>query len=171
MLQVVQIASKTWDVVAWIWRLKKSRMYAARATPWRGVHSIPRVRFFLIRTAQGREKIVFNVLLSFTNENLWRTDLREHCPESFWEVRVVKRWTGWQPTHSARFARIWERKVNGHTGVELQSTLSKADTLGTKATVRLREASALERVQLQRYKCNSAGSGPNLLSGLERCPV
>ena len=49
----------------------------------------------------------------------------------------------------------------------LQSTLSKADTLGTKATVRFREVSALERVPLQRYKCNSAGSGPNLLSGLE----
>ena len=49
----------------------------------------------------------------------------------------------------------------------LQSTLSKADTLGTKATVRFSEVSALERVQLQRYKCNSAGSGPNLLSGLE----
>ena len=48
-----------------------------------------------------------------------------------------------------------------------QSTLSKADTLGIKATVRFREVSALERVQLQRYKCNSAGSGPNLLSGLE----
>ena len=53
----------------------------------------------------------------------------------------------------------------------IQSTLSKADTLGTKATVRFREVSALERVQLQRHKCNSAGSGPNLLSGLERCPV
>ena len=37
----------------------------------------------------------------------------------------------------------------------------------TKATVQFREVSALERVQLQRYKCNSAGSGPNLLSGLE----
>ena len=49
----------------------------------------------------------------------------------------------------------------------IQSTLSKADTLGTKATVRFREVSALERVQLQRYKCNSAGSGQNLLSGLE----
>ena len=49
----------------------------------------------------------------------------------------------------------------------LQPTLSKADTLGTKATVRFREVSTLERVQLQRYKCNSAGSGPNLLSGLE----
>ena len=49
----------------------------------------------------------------------------------------------------------------------IQSTLSKADTLGTKATLRFREVSALERVQLQRYKCNSAGSGPNLLSGLE----
>ena len=49
----------------------------------------------------------------------------------------------------------------------IQSTLSKADTLGTKATARVREVSALERVQLQRYKCNSAGSGPNLLSGLE----
>ena len=53
----------------------------------------------------------------------------------------------------------------------VQSTLSKADTLGTQATVRLREVSALERVQLQRYKSNLAGSGPNLLSGLERCPV
>ena len=31
----------------------------------------------------------------------------------------------------------------------LQSTLSKADTLGTKATVRFREVSALERVPLQ----------------------
>ena len=51
------------------------------------------------------------------------------------------------------------------------SQLSKADTLRTKATVRFREVSALERVQLQRYKCNLAGSGPNLLSGLERCPV
>ena len=50
---------------------------------------------------------------------------------------------------------------------DIQSTLSKADTLGTKATVRFREMSAFERVQLQRYKCNSAGSGPNLLSGLE----
>ena len=50
----------------------------------------------------------------------------------------------------------------------IQSTLSKANTLGTKATVRFREVSALERVQLQRYKCNSAGSGPNLLSDLER---
>ena len=48
-----------------------------------------------------------------------------------------------------------------------ESTLSKADTLGTKATVRFREVSALERVPLPRYKCNSAGSGPNLLSGLE----
>ena len=57
------------------------------------------------------------------------------------------------------------------TTLGVQSTLSKADTLGTKATVRFREVSALERVQLQRYKCNSAGSGPNLLSGLERCPV
>ena len=53
----------------------------------------------------------------------------------------------------------------------VQSTLSKADTLGTQATVWLREVSALERVQLQRYKSNLAGSGPNLLSGLERCPV
>ena len=52
---------------------------------------------------------------------------------------------------------------------ELQSTLSKEDTLGTKATVWFREVSALERVQLQRYKWNSAGSGPHLLSGLE-CP-
>ena len=50
---------------------------------------------------------------------------------------------------------------------DVQSTLSKEDTLGTKATVRFREVSALERVQLQRYKCNSAGSGSNLLSGLE----
>ena len=33
----------------------------------------------------------------------------------------------------------------------LQSTLSKADTLGTKATVRLREVSALERVQVTWY--------------------
>ena len=41
----------------------------------------------------------------------------------------------------------------------------------TKFAVRFREVSALERVPLQRYKCNSAGSGPNLLSGLERCPV
>ena len=49
----------------------------------------------------------------------------------------------------------------------VQSTLSKADTIGTNATVRFREVAALERVQLQRYKCNSAGSGPNLLSGLE----
>ena len=53
----------------------------------------------------------------------------------------------------------------------IQSTHSKADTVGTKATVRFREVSALERVPLQRYKCNSARSGPNLLSGLERCPV
>ena len=53
----------------------------------------------------------------------------------------------------------------------IQSTLSEADTLGTKATVRFREVSAFERVPLQRYKCNSSGSGPNLLSGLERCPV
>ena len=37
-----------------------------------------------------------------------------------------------------------------------QSTLSKAATLGTKATVRFREVSTLERVPLQRYKCNSA---------------
>ena len=54
-----------------------------------------------------------------------------------------------------------------HAPISVQSTLSKADTLGTKATVRFRELSALERVQLQRYKCNSAGSGPHLLSGLE----
>ena len=51
--------------------------------------------------------------------------------------------------------------------LKIQSTLSKADTLGTKATVQFREVSALERVPLQIYKCNSAGSGPNLLSGLE----
>ena len=38
---------------------------------------------------------------------------------------------------------------------------------GTKATVRFREVSALERIQLQRYKCNSVGSGPNLLAGTE----
>ena len=37
----------------------------------------------------------------------------------------------------------------------------------SKATVQFREVSALERVQLPRYKCNSTGSGPNLLSGLE----
>ena len=61
--------------------------------------------------------------------------------------------------------------ISGEAARELQSALSKADTLGTKATVRFREVSALERVPLQRYKCNSAGSGPNLLSGLERCPV
>ena len=59
-------------------------------------------------------------------------------------------------------ARFW---------ISIQSTLSRADTLGTKATVRFREVSALERVQLQRYKCNSAGSGPNFLSGLERLTV
>ena len=67
----------------------------------------------------------------------------------------------------------FEEKCIGEVVRELvvQSTLSKADTLGTKATVRFREVSALERVKVQRYKCNSAGSGPNLLSGLERCPV
>ena len=59
------------------------------------------------------------------------------------------------------------RRPRGSHSLLLQSTLSKVDTLGTKATVRFREVSALERVQLQRYKCNSAGSGPNLLSGLE----
>ena len=57
-----------------------------------------------------------------------------------------------------------DKQSNCH---RIQSSLSKADTLGTKATVRFREVSALERVPLQRYKCNSAGSGPNLLSGLE----
>ena len=55
----------------------------------------------------------------------------------------------------------------GGTVYVIQSTLSKADTLGTKATVRFREVSALERFPLQRYKCNSARRGPNLLSGLE----
>ena len=33
----------------------------------------------------------------------------------------------------------------------MQSTLTKADTLGTKATVRFREVSASERVQVTRY--------------------
>ena len=63
-----------------------------------------------------------------------------------------------------------ELSLRGHS---LTGHLSKPDrvTLGTKATVWFREVSALERVQLQRYKCNSAGSGPNLLSSLERCPV
>ena len=58
-------------------------------------------------------------------------------------------------------------KMLTEVSLVVQSTLSKADTLGTKATVQCREVSALERVQLQIYKCNSAGSGPNLLSGLE----
>ena len=61
--------------------------------------------------------------------------------------------------------------TDNNRSLGVQSTLSKADTLGTKATVQFREVSALKRVQLQRYKCNSAGSGPNLLSGLERCPL
>ena len=40
----------------------------------------------------------------------------------------------------------------------VQSALSKADTLGNKATVRFRGVSALERVQLQTDKWNSAGT-------------
>ena len=52
-------------------------------------------------------------------------------------------------------------------GCEYSQLSLEADTLGTKATVRFREVSALERVPLQRDKCNSAGSGPDLLSGLE----
>ena len=36
--------------------------------------------------------------------------------------------------------------------VVIQSTLSKADTLGTRFTVRLREVSALERVHLTRHR-------------------
>ena len=36
---------------------------------------------------------------------------------------------------------------------QLQSTLSKADTLGTKATVRFREVSGLESVRLERVDC------------------
>ena len=35
-----------------------------------------------------------------------------------------------------------------HSENDVQSTLSKADTLGTRFTVRLREVSALERVHL-----------------------
>ena len=61
---------------------------------------------------------------------------------------------------------VWKYSIAAQYST-VQSTLSKADTLWTKATVRFREVSALERVQLQRYKCNSAGSGPNLLSGLQ----
>ena len=44
-------------------------------------------------------------------------------------------------------------RLSDTTSVEpcIQSTLSKADTLGTKATVRFREVSALERVQVTWY--------------------
>ena len=70
------------------------------------------------------------------------------------------------PTKMVSTLEGLEQSTKGHR-TRVQSTLSKADTLGTKATVRFREVSALERVQLQRYKCNSAESGPNLLSGLE----
>ena len=70
-------------------------------------------------------------------------------------------WSGWLNIYCLHLA---ESNMRGNY---IQSTLSKADILRTKATVRFREVSALERVQLQRYKCNSAGSGPNLLSGLE----
>ena len=78
-------------------------------------------------------------------------------------VSEGKKWLT-SPILSENKATIWELLLNLCC---IQSTLSKADTLGTKATVRFREVSALERVPLQRYKCNSAGSGPNLLSGLE----
>ena len=37
------------------------------------------------------------------------------------------------------------------TILNLQSTLSKADTLGTRFTIRLREVSALERVHVNWY--------------------
>ena len=86
---------------------------------------------------------------------------------------VAKRHSQLKPTRQVvLFSNMWLRMVScelAWQGLDLpvQSTLSKADTLGTKATVRFREVSALERVPLLRYKCNSAGSGPNLLSGLE----
>ena len=38
--------------------------------------------------------------------------------------------------------------------IHIQSTLSKADTLETKATVRFREVSGLESVRLERVDCS-----------------